>query len=249
MCERDSRLREYHLIRSRCVVSARASAPADARILSFPVRGEGVSVSRASVRLGKVGVSIYYLPAVSGDVMRNLLFYRVLCYLDDLLIAPRGGRASNEADCLRASGRLYHVLAVLGIVRHATKGVGGKGAREMDHLGFHLSTVTMRFTVTEKKQTKMRRTAENMLRQAAQGKKMVSGSSLSSFCGPAVSLTLSVPLARFCKRSMYEALTYAKRERDGTRARVRLDGFSQKDLHFWRKLGPEGGSCGISRPL
>lgn len=178
--------------------------------------------------------------------MRNVLGYRVLCYLDDLLIAPRGGRAATEADCWRASTRLEHVLGALGIKRHATKGVWGEGASELDHLGFHLSTVTMCFTVTGRKQSRMRRMAGKLLRQARQGKGMVSGSALKSFCGSAVSLTLAVPLARFHTRSLYDALTYAKRERDGKRARVRVNAVARQDLMFWRKLGPEG-RCMLER--
>ena len=172
--------------------------------------------------------------------MRNVLGYRCLWYLDDWLIAPRGGKAATKADCLRASSKLDHVMGVLGLARHPTKGVWGEGAQELDHLGFRLSTLTGLFTVTEKKQSRMKRMAGKLLRQASQGRGIVSASMLASFCGMAVSLTLAVPLARFYSRSLYNCLTYAKREREGDRARVRLSKMGRKDLGFWRKLGPEG---------
>ena len=172
--------------------------------------------------------------------MRSVLRYRVLWYLDDLLIAPAAQKALTAEDCLRASALLDRILARLGIARHPTKGVWGEGAREIDHLGFHISTVDMTFTVTEKKQGKMRRMAGKLLRQAGFGKGMVSAECLTSFCGSAVSLMLAVPLARFYTRSLYDCLTYARRERDGKRARVRLSKAARRDLMFWRKLGPEG---------
>lgn len=84
--------------------------------------------------------------------LRNVLGYRVLCNLDDLMIVPTGGKAATKADCLKASARLDHVLRMLGIEKNPTTGVWGEGACELDHSGFHLSTLTMLFTVTAKKQ-------------------------------------------------------------------------------------------------
>ena len=132
------------------------------------------------------------------------------------------------------------MMDVLGLMRHPTKGVWWEGAQELDHLGFHLSTLTGLFTVTAKKQVRMRRKAGKLLRQASQGCGMVSAAMLSSFCDMAVSLTLAVPLARFYSRSLYNCLTYAKMKRQGNRARVRLSKMDRKDLGFWRKFGPEG---------
>lgn len=172
--------------------------------------------------------------------MRNVLGYRVLWYLEDVLTAPSGGKAETTADCFRASARLDHVLERLGIARHPTKGVWGDGACELDHLGFRLSTLTMTFTVTEKKQAKMKRMAGKMLRQARQGKGMVSADCLTSFSGSDVSLTLAVPLASFYTTSVYDCLLYAKRERDGKWDRVRLRKVAGRDLMFLRNLGPEG---------
>lgn len=71
--------------------------------------------------------------------MRKILGFRVLCYLDELLIAPRGGRAATEGGCLLVLLRVDYELGLLVIARHATKGIWAKGAREIDHLGFRLS--------------------------------------------------------------------------------------------------------------
>lgn len=97
----------------------------------------------------------------------------------------------------------------------------------------------MRFSEADKKQTNMNRMAGKFLRQASQGKGMVSTNCLTSFCGSAVSLTLSVSLARFYTRSLYDCLSHAKREIDWKRARVRLMRVARRDLKFWQKLGPE----------
>lgn len=106
--------------------------------------------------------------------LRNVLGCRALWYLDGLMISPTVGKATTKADCLRASERLDHVLRTLGIEKIPTKGVWGEGACEFDHLGFHLSTLTMSFTVTTKKLVRMRRQAGKLLRQGSQGQKIVS---------------------------------------------------------------------------
>lgn len=139
--------------------------------------------------------------------------YRVLIYIDDLLIAPRGGRAETAADCLRALQRLDHVLRVVGIEWHQTKGVCRKGASEFDHLGFHISGKMMRFTMIEKKQERIRRMVGKLLRQAGQKAGMISASCLSSSCGTTVSLSWAAPLAGFTRTRSRTALTYAERKR------------------------------------
>lgn len=106
--------------------------------------------------------------------LRNVLGYRVLLYLDDFFIASKSGKAARKADCLQASPRLYHVLAGLGLMRHLTKSLWGKGTQDLDHLDFRLSTLTGLSTVTAKKQTRMRRMAGKMLRQVSKGCEIVS---------------------------------------------------------------------------
>ena len=176
--------------------------------------------------------------------LRNVLGYRVLWYLDDFLIAPGSKRGAKHrgspADCRKASRSIDLVLTRLGLERHQSKGVWGEGATALDHLGFHVSTITMRFTVPEAKQTKLRSMAGKLLRQSTHGKGFVSAAALKTLCGTAISLTLAVPLARFHTRSLYDVLAQSRYERDLGRARVRLNRTARKDLNFWRHLGPEG---------
>lgn len=73
----------------------------------------------------------------------------------------------------------------------------------------------MTLTVTEKNQSKMKRMAKPFLRQTSQEKSMVSAECLTYFCGSEVSLILAVPLARFYIRSLYDRLSYVRREREG----------------------------------
>lgn len=82
--------------------------------------------------------------------------------------------------------------------------------------------------------------AGKLLRQAGRGAGAVSVTNLTSFCGTAVYLNLGVSLARFYTRSLYDCLTYARRDRDEKRARVWLRRVARLDLYFWQKLGPEG---------
>eukprot|EP00173_Palmaria_palmata_P000394 Plantae.Rhodophyta-Palmaria_palmata.ctg11818.p1 GENE.Plantae.Rhodophyta-Palmaria_palmata.ctg11818~~Plantae.Rhodophyta-Palmaria_palmata.ctg11818.p1 ORF type:complete len:165 (+),score=12.76 Plantae.Rhodophyta-Palmaria_palmata.ctg11818:1134-1628(+) len=164
--------------------------------------------------------------------MKIVLAYRILWYLDDIFVAPQSRKAATAADGSRASARLYYALERLGIARHPTKGVWGDEAQEIDHLGSRLSKISIRFTVTEKKQVKMKRMEGNFLRQAGQEKRVVSAECLTSFFASAVSLTLAVPLARFYNRSLYDCLSYSQRERDRKRALARLKKVTRRDLIF-----------------
>ena len=176
--------------------------------------------------------------------LRNALGYRILWYLDDFLIAPGSRRGtkyrSSRVDCSQAARKIDLVLLRLGLERHQSKGVWGDGATELDHLGFHISTLTMRISVPSTKQVRLRSMAGKLLRQSAQGKGFVAAEVLRTFCGVAVSLTLAVPLARFHTRSLYDVLTRSRYERGAGRDRVRLNRTARKDLKFWRNLGPEG---------
>lgn len=92
----------------------------------------------------------FLLPVV--EYLRNVLGYRYLWYREEFPIAPRGGKEGTSADCLRASFRLDHFLEALGIAQHPTKGVRLEGAQGPEVLELRLSTATIRFTMTDKKQ-------------------------------------------------------------------------------------------------
>lgn len=143
----------------------------------------------------------------------------MLLYLDDILEEPQSSKAATAADCLRASTRLYHVLERLDISRHPTKGVWGDGAQELEYLYFHVSTISMRSTATEKRRFRMKRMEGKLLRQSSQGKGTVSAECLTSSCGSAMSLMLSVSFAMLYTRSLHDLMPYDRRDREEKRAR------------------------------
>lgn len=104
----------------------------------------------------------------------------------------------------------------------------------MDHLGFAVDTETSTFTVTEKKKLSLRKAAQRLLDHASMNKGLVSASMLAYFCGKAVSPTLTVPIARFYMRSLYTALSSARRTQGGVK--VHLSETANLDLLLWRKL-------------
>lgn len=75
---------------------------------------------------------------------------------------------------MRASRRRDHVLKILGIEEHQTKGVRGKSAAEPDHLGIHISIRTLSFTVTASMQTRLKKMTDRLLRPDGKGSGMVS---------------------------------------------------------------------------
>lgn len=127
-----------------------------------------------------------------------------------LFIAPtlRRGKAATKTDFLRGSKRLDHVLGALGLKRHPRKRVWGKGTQELNHLGFHLSTLTGLFMGKEKKRVRMKRVPGRLLGQASQGHGVVLAAMLASFFVMTVSLILVVLLARVYARYVKNCLTY-----------------------------------------
>jgi hypothetical protein len=61
----------------------------------------------------------------------------------------------------------------------------------------------MRVYVTDKKVERMKRLSKELLLSAQRNRRLVSLEKLRYFCGVAVSLTLALPLARFCTRTLY----------------------------------------------
>lgn len=190
--------------------------------------------------------------------MREKCGYRVLPYIDDFLVAGSPpGRPATEQDCRRARERLTKLFASLGITRHPTKGCW-KGGRQIDHLGMHVDTETMRVYVSDSKVKKVQSLASKIILRAQRNRRLVPAELLRHFCGVCVSLTLAVPLARFYTRNLYFDITGAEREfaRDlaankepsewggiqaatshrGYCGRVRLSRQSLRDLRFWRGL-------------
>lgn len=75
--------------------------------------------------------------------------------------------------------------------------------------------------------------AGKLLRQASQGKGLVSADLMGRFCGSVVFLTLAFALACFYSRSLYKCLRQGNRESRGAGCvRVRLSKVDKTDLKF-----------------
>ena len=169
--------------------------------------------------------------------------YRILEYIDDFLVAPSVGRVATADDCLQASSRIDWLMGELGLARHPTKGVREEGNTRLEHLGFVWDSMRMKFTITEKKQEKVRAHARSLLNEMARGRGWVSRDSLRSFAGVATALHLALPLALFYTRSLHNVIVdYSEARKPASRAgkRVRMSKSGKKDLKEWRKIG-EGG--------
>lgn len=162
------------------------------------------------------------------------LGYRVLCYLDDFLIAPSPyGQVASLTHCAVAKEKIEALLQSLGLRRHPTKGEWN-GSQVVEHLGIVINTKEMTFSVDPRKAEKVRRLAGKLLKEVRFGKRWVTSQRLRSFCGVCVSLTLAMPWARFYTRALYWDLG-SNRPRDN-RGRCRLSHQSIKDLRFWKGL-------------
>lgn len=62
--------------------------------------------------------------------------YRILEYVDDFIISASIGRPSTGDDCQVASENIEWLMRKTRLARRENKGVWGKGATCVDHLGF-----------------------------------------------------------------------------------------------------------------
>lgn len=162
------------------------------------------------------------------------LEFRVLAYLDDFLIAPtRAGVVARRWHCVRGRKLIDSLLRRLGLARHPTKGEW-EGATTIDHLGVRIDSIAMRFHLAPRKIAKVQLLARKILREVRLGRRWVTTKLLRHFCGVCVSLTLSMPWARFYTRSLYWDMA-AARPRD-ERGRCRLSHQSIRDLAKWKHL-------------
>jgi len=139
--------------------------------------------------------------------MREKLCLRVLVWIDDYLIAPGNGAVpSSSKVCLEVSVALDTLFKRLGMLRHPEKGVWGRGATRLEHLGLVIDTEKFRYFLTPAKLRELREMANSILKTARQRSRWVRESLLASFCGLAVSQLVPFPLARFFTRSLYDAL-------------------------------------------
>lgn len=62
-----------------------------------------------------------------------------------------GGRATRD-DCERALENIIGLMGELGLKKHNSKGVWGRGGKVVDHFGVRWDSGRQRFTVLERKQ-------------------------------------------------------------------------------------------------
>lgn len=174
--------REAHLVRRGGGISAQDNAV----ILSLPLGGKNLSFPWFAVWTGPFGFTIHESHAARRDP--HARHTRIPHASLHRRPSDRAGgrRAETDEDCMKASKRLNHVMNVLGIERHPTKGTWGMGVVELHQLGIGILTRTLRFTVTASKQ--IRQMAGKLLRQAGQEAGMVSAACLTTICGTAVSM-------------------------------------------------------------
>lgn len=161
--------------------------------------------------------------------------YRTLVYLDDFLLVPSPYVfLCTKEHCTKAQRRIDRLLATLGIERHPTKGCW-EGATQLEHLGVVVDTVKMTFTVTPRKRKRVHKAARGILRAMRVSNRWIDTSTISSFCGTCVSLSLAMPWSRFYTRALYFDLSKHVRK-FGTKLKCRLSHQSIRDLRFWVRL-------------
>ena len=129
--------------------------------------------------------------------------YRVLCYLDDFAVAPaRVGDVSTAENCQVATSMIENSLDSLGLTRHPSKGEW-IGATRVVHLGIVIDSLQEKFYIAPRKIKKVRRIARHLIRECYIGRRCVSAERLRSFVGVFISISLSMPYARFNIRSLY----------------------------------------------
>jgi hypothetical protein len=164
--------------------------------------------------------------------------YRVLAFLDDFLLCPtKAGRTASMRDCRRSTQAIGKLLISLGLARRPTKGKRN-GSTRVEHLGCVIDTESMRFYIAPRKMAKVRDLARAILRQAQKGRRWVSSDRLRCFCGVCVSLSLTMPVARFYTTSLFEDLTRKTRSSRASRngSRCRLSHQATRDLKTWMRL-------------
>jgi hypothetical protein len=81
--------------------------------------------------------------------------WRVLVYVDDFLVVPSPvGKVARIRQCSRATRWISGLLSRLGVSRHPTKGEW-EGTTRVEHLGFVVDTMEMKFYLAPRKMEKV----------------------------------------------------------------------------------------------
>lgn len=214
--------------------------PRDRTFLCFTVLGR---VFEPVVMPFGLRLSPYFWTKVCRPVVAELrrLGFRVVAYVDDFGGAPpsRPGQAATTDDALDGVDAVRSLLARLGLTLHPSKGVW-TGWTSLPLLGHVVDTVREQFILRPERAAKIMALAGGLIRWAAKHRQWVRVKTLRSFCGMAVSTTLSVTTARYHLRSLYTTLG-GKKAGD-----VRLTHQDLRDLAWWGDLSNHSG---LSRAL
>ena len=169
------------------------------------------------------------------------LGFRLTAYVDDSggrpPVAVKGSAATKE-DARRGWRTAETLLRTLGLKVHENKGVRD-GTTELPLLGHVVDTRLGVFRLQPKRVSKIESIAVAILRRAARHRRWVRLGTLRSFCGAAVSTTLSVPQARYRTQALFAAMRPLLRE-DGTGRGawrdLRLPHQALSDLRWWSRL-------------
>lgn len=156
------------------------------------------------------------------------LGFRMMAYVDDFGGAPPAppGQPARRAQAIAAYHLVERLFCELKLRMHPTKGERD-GPTQVHLLGHLVDTKLARFLLPPDRVDKLVAAATALSRRATSNRHWVPFKSLLSFCGSAVSTTLSVPSARYHLRSLYKALQYRHRGSGD----VRLGRQALKDLH------------------
>eukprot|EP00170_Pyropia_yezoensis_P000576 contig_2858_g577 len=154
---------------------------------------------------------------------------------------PVPGRPATRLDAARGWQQARELLASLGLRVHERKGER-EGTTELPLLGHVVDTGRGVFRLQPKRVEKIELMASALLRYAAGHRRWVRLGTLRSFCGLAISTTLSVPQARYRTQSLFAAMRPLLRAQEVHRSRgrdLRLGHLALADLRWWARLTRE----------
>jgi len=168
------------------------------------------------------------------------LGFRLTAYVDDFGGRPPCtlGEAATTADARAGWRQAEELFSSLGLRVHETKGER-EGTTELPLLGHVVDTRRGIFRLQPKRLEKVETLAAALLRHAAKHRRWVRFGTLRSFCGAAISTTLSVPQARYRTQSLFSAMRPLLRAGPSGRPKgrdLRLGHQALSDLRWWARL-------------
>lgn len=212
----------------------------DQPFLSFTIQGRVFAPLSMPVGLA---ITPFTWTKVCSPVVAKLreMGFVVTVYVDDLggrPPVPAPGRPATNADAAAGWAAVVRLLETLGLRVHQRKGVKD-GTTELPLLGHVVDMHLGVFRLQPQRVEKIETSAAALVRYASKHRWWVRFGALRSFCGMAVSTSLSVPHARFRSQSLFTLLGPAMRTAQHSRPRHRdvpLSHQARADLKWWANL-------------